>query len=523
MLRRMIAVLNGPATPSIGGYAKGEFWRRRLWLWALAYLGILIGVGALIVLFGASALMGLAAPLAILSLLIVWAFPDSDHPPLNWVSGLLFGFLVALLFWPDYLAFDFPGLPWVTALRLLGVPLAFAFLVSISVSSNFRQALRKRLVVAPVVHFLIIAFVAIALVSILLSSNISLSINKFFVAILYWIITFYAAVWVFSQDGKAIRLAFVIWGFALLTSLTGLLEWQMKSLPWAGSIPSFLAIDDPVVQNILSGKARATTGIYRIQSKFTTPLGFAEFLAFSMPFVLYFAAYAKQWPVRLSAMGSIPFILLTIIRTDSRLGFVGFVMSLTLFLFLWAVRNWRQRRESILGPAITIAYPLALVVLVGATFVIGRLRNLVWGTGAQSFSTMAREEQLDMAIPMILSRPWGYGIGQAASTLGFRNPAGVLTIDTYYVAVALEFGVIGFIIFYSIFLVSLLYGLKYLLEAKGRSELILMPVMITISIFVVVKSVFSQVENHPLIFILLGALVAICYRIKTRLDGETGV
>ena len=520
MFRRMIAVLNGPATPSIGGYAKGEFWRRRLWLWALVYLSILVGVSALIVLYGSSILMGLSAPLVILALLIVWAFPDSDNPPVRWVNGLLFAFIVALLLWPDYLAFDLPGLPWLTALRLLGVPLALAFLISLSVSSGFRQALKERLSVTPFVHVLLIAFVLIAAVSILLSANIEGSLNKFFIAILYWIITFYAAVWVFSRDGAVMKLAYLIWAFALFTSMIGIREWQLKQVPWAGSIPSFLAIDDPVVQNILSGSSRAATGIYRIQSKFTTPLGFAEFLAFSMPFVLFFAAYGKHWAIRLAAMGSVPFILLTIIRTDSRLGFVGFVMSLFLSLIMWAIRTWRQRKESIFGPAITIAYPVMLTVFMAATFVVGRLRALVWGTGAQSFSSMAREEQVDMAIPMILSQPWGYGIGQGASALGFRNLAGVLTIDTYYVAVALEFGVLGFLIFYGMFLVSLIYGLKYYLETKDRSELLLMPVMIAISIFVVVKSVFSQVENHPLVFILLGVLVALCYRIKTRIDGE---
>lgn len=516
MLRRLLLAFNSPPTSSLGGYSRGEFWKRRLWIWGLLYLAALVGAAAMVVYMGSSALMGLAAPLGILVLLIVWAFPDSNNPPLRWVTGLLFGFIVALLLWPDYLAFDLPGLPWLTALRLFSVPLALAFLISVSVSSSFRQDMRDRLSVAPVTYSLLLVFITIAAFSVLLSSQPSASLNKILVAGLYWFLTFYAAVWVFSRDGAAMRLAYLIWFFAVFAALIGLQEWRLQAIPWAGSIPSFLAIDDPVVQNILSAKSRATTGIYRVQSKFTTPLGFAEYLAFSTPFVLYFLTFGKNWLIRFAALGTLPLLWISIFRTDSRLGFVGFFMSFLLFMILWALRRWRQRKDSIFGPAITIAYPVILSTFLVATFFVGRLRALVWGTKAQSFSSMAREEQVDMGLPMIFSQPWGRGIGRAAEELGYRNLAGGLTIDTYYLAIGLEFGVIGFLVYFGIFLTALLYGMKYLLDAKDGAETLLIPVMIALSIFVVVKSVFAQQENHPLVFIFLGVLFALCYRVRMQ-------
>lgn len=520
LLRRLLLAINAPPTNSLGGYSQGEFWRRRLWLWALLYLAVLLGAAALIVYMGSSALMGLAAPLGVLVLLIVWAFPDSNNPPLHWISGLLFGFVIALLFWPDYLAFDLPGLPWLTALRFFSVPLALALLISISVSADFRKDMRDRLSVAPVTHTLLLSFIAIAAVSVLLSSQPSASLNKLFVASLYWFLTFYAAVWVFSRDNAAMRLAYFIWFFAVFTSLIGLQEWRLQAIPWAGSIPSFLAIDDPVIQNILSAKSRAATGIYRVQSKFTTPLGFAEYLAFSTPFAIYFLMFGKNWLIRLAALGTLPLLCLSILRTDSRLGFVGFFMSFLLFMILWALRRWRQRKDSIFGPAIAVAYPIILCTFLVATFFVGRLRALIWGTKAQSFSSMAREEQVDMGLPMIWSQPWGRGIGRAAEELGYRNLEGGLTIDSYYLAIALEFGVIGFVVYFGIFLTALLYGMKYLLDAKDGAETLLIPVMIAISIFVVVKLVLAQQENHPLVFILLGALFALCYRTQTKKSAD---
>lgn len=522
MLYRLTQVLNVPSQPALGGYERGSFWKRRLWAWALVYIAILAGAASALVYYGPSALMGLAAPLALLVLLIVWTFPDSKNPPLQWVTRLLFAFVIALVFWPDYLALDLPGLPWLTALRLVAAPLALVFLVSLSVSSSFRAALADRLRIAPVAHGALLAFITIATLSVFFSADVTGSLNKLLVALLYWILTFYAAVWVFSQDGTVKKLALLIWGFAVLTALVGFYEWRLQAIPWAGSIPSFLSIDDPAVQNILSAKSRATTGIYRVQSKFTTPLGFAEYLAFATPFVLYFLVFGRNWAIRLAALGTLPLIWLSIMRTDSRLGFVGFFMSFLLFLIVWALRRWRQGKDSIFGPAITLAYPVILTTFLLSTLFVGRLRALVWGTKAQSFSSMAREEQVDMGMPMIWSQPWGHGIGRGAAELGYRNLAGGLTIDTYYLAIGLEFGVLGFVAFFGMFLAALLYATKYVFQTKGATELLLIPIMITLSIFVVVKSVFAQQENHPLIFILLGALFAICYRIQKRLHKEAG-
>ena len=509
------------SSPVLGGYQRSRFWGKYTPLLALLYIGVLILAALAVVYMGPGALMGMSIPLVALALLIIWALPDSKNPPLNWVNGLLFAFIVVLAIWPDYLAFDLPGLPWITAIRVIAVPLALAFLVSLSVSSVYRQSLSARLAVAPITHRLVLIFIGIAFFSLLVASNPVVSINKLVVAILYWFLPFYAAVWTFSRPNLALRLAYFLWFAVLVTVVIGLWEWRLKMIPWAGSVPSFLAIEDPVVQRILSGTARATTGIYRVQSKFTTPLGFAEFLAFSTPFVLYFAMYAKHWVFRVAAVATVPLILNAIFSTDSRLGFVGFVMSFLILLGLWSLRQWVRNRHSIFGPAITIAYPAILSVFLLATFFVGRLRNMVWGTGAQSYSSLAREEQVDMGLPIVFSQPWGHGIGNAASVLGYRNLEGTLTIDTYYLSVALEFGVIGFIIFFLIFLSALIYGVIYLVKAEEESDLLVMPIMATLSIFLVVKSVFSQQENHPLVFVLLGALFGICYRIKTRQLAET--
>ena len=501
-----------PAT--LGGYVAGEIWRRYWFIVAVVYLAALAGASAALAYAGPYALMPLATPVAVLLLLIVWVLPEGRRAPVAGIAPLFFGFLIALIVWPDYLAVDIAGLPWITALRLFAVPLVITFLACLSVSPTFRQSLHDVLRVAPATWRFVAMFAVIATVTVLFSADPGGSANKLSVAILNWILIFFVAAYVCSQPGTLSKLAGLAWFGAVIVCLIGLREWQLQAIPWAGSIPSFLTVDDPVLETILSAKTRAFVGEYRLKSKFTTPLGFAEYLAMATPFVLYFVLFARNVFVRGAAFMTLPLIFLSLVRTDSRLGFVGFFMSFLLMLGAWGILRWARHKDSIFGPAITLAFPAVAGVFLLATFFVGRLRIMVWGSGAHRASSMAREDQVAQGMPLIWSQPWGRGIGRGAAELGFRNPAGSLTIDSYYLSAALEFGVLGFLAFFGIFLSSLAYGLKGLTKGPDGERLILIPVLSSIAIFVVVKSVFSQQEHHPLAFMLAGATVGCYYQIR---------
>lgn len=505
-----------PRPPVLPSYTGIPFWQHHRILFGLIYAALVAVYGVVIGISGRFYLMQLALPLIVLLGLVVWALPDSKRPPTRWIAILLFAFLVALLAWPDYLAFALPGLPWITAIRLTAAPLALIFLICLSISHAFRAELQAVLSATPLTWKMLAGFVLIAGLSIGFSSNISLSINKFVVAQLYWTLIFFCAAWVFIKPGRTMLLAYLLWGFAIYVCAIGILEWRMQALPWAGRIPSFLVIEDPAVQRILSFRARAATGIYRIQSKFTTPLGLAEFLSLATPLILYFLLYSRSMIIKFLALISLPLILYTIILTDSRLGFVGFCMSFLLFLLAWAVMRWARVKGSIFGPAVTLAYPAVFIAFITSTFFVGRIRALVWGTGAQSFSTDAREEQIAAGIPMILSRPWGYGIGRGAEQLGFTNLEGALTIDTYYLLVGLEFGVLGFLLYFGMFIAQMWYAAVALPKIRTMEHLLIVPLTITLMNFVIIKSIFSQQENHPLAFALLGVITALLFRIRNE-------
>lgn len=449
---------------------------------------------------------------ATLALFCIWMLPESASPPTVVLERLSVAYLFALLCWPDYLAFSVSGLPWVTAIRLVGIPLAVVFLICLSTSKGFRQELLKYMKSSRYIAICILLFSFIATISVIFSSDIGASLSKLFLALVNWTLVFFCSVFYFRKPGRLISFAYVLWAVAIFLSLIAFQEWRHSVVPWAGHIPSFLKIEDETVQRILVGSARAATGIYRVQSKFTTPLSFAEFIALVCPFVTYMVIASRNIYVKFLAILTVPIFFLAILGTDSRLGVIGFFSSLLLTSLAWGVLRWTRNRDSLFGPAVVIAFPASLMLFLAASAFVRPLRALMWGSGAEQFSDASRQAQVDAGLSIILKSPWGHGIGRGAATLGFTNLAGVLTIDSYYLSVALEFGVIGFFAYYGAFICGVYYSAKTAIAQKNFEFGMAVPLCISLINFLIIKSVLSQQETHPLAFIILGATVALVYR-----------
>lgn len=460
-------------------------------------------------------LIQMLIPLVTLLIFIIWSLPETGSAPLRLIEQLFWVFLIALICWPDYLALALPGLPWITAVRLVIVPLSITFLVGLSQSRDFRGELGSVINSIPPVWKMISIFAIISLFSTAFSSSPASTLSKFVVAMLYWIMIFFVACYVFSLPSRLNKLAFFLWIGAIFVCGIGLQEARHSVVPWVGHIPGFLKIENPAVERILAGTARAATGIYRVQSKFTTSLGLAEYLVFVTPFILHISFTSKQLSIRLCCLLTLPLVVWTIVKTDSRLGMVGLFSSVLLYILYWGVRRWHGYKDSLFGPATVFAFPgLVLGFLLSSLF-IGRVRALIWGSGAQSFSTESRKQQVASGLPKIWSHPWGHGFGQGAETLGFTNGADILTIDSYYLAVALEIGIAGFIAYFGIFIWSIFTGSKLVIKVKDDETSFIGPCLITLINYTIIKSIFAQLENQPLVFIVLGATVATVYRLRS--------
>ena len=169
------------------------------------------------------------------------------------------------------------------------------------------------------------------------------------------------------------------------------------------------------------------------------------------------------------------------------------------------------------------AYPAFFVAFITASFFVGRIRRMVWGSGETQASDEARKEQLRLGIPKVFSHPWGYGTARGADELGVTpGPLGIVTIDNYFLLVALDWGILGFIVYYGMIVMAVWAAGRQLAtdRLRSREQAWLIPATIALVEFFVIKTIFSQTHNHKIEFMLLGMVCALLYRIKFGVPGE---
>ena len=453
-----------------------------------------------------------AAPIISLVLLVIWALPDVNWAPTGLLRSLFYATFVSLIVWTDYLAISLPGLPWITLLRLTSFPLLLTLLVCISVSAEFRATILRNFSVIPAIPILLGIFVAIQFISIAFSKDVSTSVQKFIVAQTTWTAVFCVSTYIFLRPGEIRRWACILWIMAIFVSLISIWEAKLGHLPWAGHIPSFLKIDDESVESILSPKMRYGTTFYRAQSTFTTPLGLAEYLALALPFVLHFSGKQFVQKVRIAAICSVPLLFYSCYLTNAKLGSIGCLIGVVLYTFGAAYQSWQLKRDSLLAASTMYGYPIGLTFLIGALLASHRFQVLIFGNdGSHAASTDSRIGQYTRGLQKFLEWPFGYGIGMGAAIINPGVPRARVSIDTYYLSVLLEYGVAGFIVYYGMFLIAIWEGARRILSkhAADPDRAFLWPISVSLVVFLVIKSVFSQQDNHPVVFMMLGALMAL--------------
>ena len=464
-------------------------------------------------------------PFAVMGVILVWALPETDAAPEQALTALFFAFVASLGLWPNYLALVLPGLPWITVARLTGFPLVVVFVICLSVSQRFRSQFASNLRGDPVIWRLVLVFSAIQFVSIVFSKDKGSSVDRFLTAQISWTLVMFIAVFVMSKPRLVTQWVRLTWLTLIPIGLSGVWENHLHHVPWLGHIPSFLKIEDPHILGILYGTTRAGSGIYRVQSTFTTSITLSEYIALILPFIFYYLFTSSKILIKAAAAVTAVFMSYIIYLSNSRSGMVGLIISIMLSVLYWGAIKWRRDRGSLIGPAIVISYPITGAAVLAATFVIGRLHRLVWGGGAYTNSTLARHEQMHLGIPKIISHPWGYGIGQGAQTLGFTLQNGFLTIDNYYLDIALEYGVVGFIVFYGLLAYTIYKGgwFAYFDDQKDPEISFLAPASIALLSFLIIKSVFSQQDNNPIAFMLIGMVLALITRARAGQGADAAV
>jgi hypothetical protein len=281
------------------------------------------------------------------------------------------------------------------------------------------------------------------------------------------------------------------------------------------NIPKFLLPPDPSIANILTPVFRAGTNFFRVRATFSTPLEEAEYLSLLTPFLLYFGFSAKSLFLRIVSLIWIPVIFITIRLTDCRLGVAGMLVSVLLYGVLWSIVRWRAHSKDLLAAATVYLYPLLFVAGIGVVFASHRLHAMIFGGGAQAGSSAARESQLSMAIRAFEKAPWGHGAGQSGPAMGYP-PGAFIAVDNHFITLLLDYGALGVVAWYGIFIVAIFQATRHSMSAKyaGRLEArLLAPLAVELSAFLLIKWVHGGDYTHPIEFMILGMVSALIYNL----------
>ena len=479
---------------------------------AAALIGVAVFYGLMVAVLPPQLLIIPTIPILIMAALILWMLPDTNHVydrSMDWLVCLYVG---ANVLWPSYIAANLPGLPWVTPTRIAVFALLSVVLFNLATSQTLRDRISASMDGVPILRRLFWGFWLLTTISLLLSADPFFSINKYANNQIFWTMMFAVTAFLATRDGFAMRMSRIIVWSTIVIAMLGIYEFYIQRVFWLDHLPSFLKVDPEYLERIMASQARAGTDVYRTKATFATSLSFAEYLAMVFPLVIHFMARARSFPKFVLLLAGVFGTMTAMYLTNARSAMVGLLMTLVLYVLFAAWRGRLRSPNSVGATATVAAYPVSVAILAALVVFWPRLHVMVLGGGAHQASSDARGVQWDIGLSKLASNPIGHGVGRAAEVLGYTNGEGTLTIDTYYLSLLLEYGILGLIVFVLMFGLPGWFGFKAWNAAETEEEQLVGPIAIGLANFVVIKSVLSSEINMPIAFVMLGTVVGMVWK-----------
>ncbi len=490
-------------------------WRRFRFISFWALLAIILGVlvGALTAFLMPNLIMVPVAVIAIIYIFCLWAMPDFYNPPLSSLGNFFFLYIYFTILWPEYIAFQLPGL-WLSPPHLAQYIFVVLALYCSFSSDQFRNCIRDVFRSHKVIKNFTLTYFILLVISIPISLQPTASFSLLIKYIMSWMLPMIFSMYYFRNTMKIEKIFLYLIYAAIITSLIGILEFRKQHILWMNWLPAKMFADPVLMYKIFSVKMR--DGIYRAQSTFSVSLTFAEYLGLIMPVILYFIIDGANKFMRTISVCAYFIVSVGIYVTGSRLGIIAFIGTHGLYLLLWSLRRVRQKRDYLVNSAVLTIYPLVTLIFFIALAASPRLQSSILGGHGQSqFSNEGRAAQWRMSRDKILHRPiGGYGLGQSGNALGFRNPDGTLTVDSYFLTLLMDLGIPGLIAYVGIFMLTIFEAIKVYVYDKSQQARLAAPLAVCLAVFLVIKSVLSQTDNHPVVFMMLGMTLALVTVLK---------
>lgn len=440
-----------------------------------------------------------AAFLAPVAIAIIAVAPAARAAPKKLVFALMLLAAALLPLWPSYIFFKVGSLPALTPPRILICAVSALWAYDMTFSPWRRAQFLLAVKRSRVVTGLFFALFALGFLSLPFSEGRSIAIPEFARQSFIWLVP-YCAVLTYcrrQREFAAVMKAFTIG--AIPTALIAAAEFASHRL-LANILSPFIADDAEWLRSVQEIKIR--DGAFRAQSTHTHPLSLGEHLAFAAPFAVAFLLNARCFSSRALWGAAFMTFAMAAIATNSRGAVIILVLSIVAMTALLVFRAIKRASASRWRPLAGLACAIGIVASPVAAV---SAYDAVIGKGGVSAanSTQSRIDQLEMAWPKIMKRPvGGYGSGRSARVLGYWGR--MLTLDNYYLSLALDLGLPGALTFLAMMIAWGLAALKRSAIAHPHLGVIYLACFASAFSIAISRSIISQTGNLSIIFMMMA-------------------
>jgi hypothetical protein len=479
-----------------------------VWSATAILLGMIVGLAAVIL-----PPTGAFGIVAMVALVFLWVMPDLPAIPDRIVRRLFFVVLVVDLCLPNYYAIDLPGLPWVSARRIVTFPLILLFAIAYAGSSETRKTIATVLRGSRFVTVCVFGYLGMTIISIFTSIHPSGSLSQVTDLFLESYVPFLAILYVVRKEEDVYTLIRTLCWCAVVISLAGAADFKLQSHVYLDLLPKSLvnelAAANPFFVDMLRPMFR--NGMYRANSVFNVSLSFGEFEAIIAPLALYLVIYSDSLRDRL--LGSALAVLCPagIFFSGSRGAYLAYGIATSAFVVGWVIRN-RRLRPHHLGVAIAgLMGAMAFAFVIALVMFSKRAHNIVFGGGMEAYSDEARLIQWRLAWPHILANPvTGHGYATAGDVIGNflgANAGGIASVDSWLVSSLVETGVPGFVFFFGMAIFGAWRGMRLFLFEASKEAAAAGALASSLMAFVAQRFVLSQRESFTTIFVIIACII----------------
>lgn len=462
-------------------------------------------------------------PVLVMIAIVLWMMPDIGAVRVERIQSLLLWFIGLNIVWPNYVAFDLPGLPWITPTRLVVFALLAVVVFGVATSAELRAKIADSHRSVPILHKLFWGFWLLTTISIVFSRQPVASINKYANNQIFWTMMFLLATYLATREDYVTKMSRILVATLFFVAMLGIYEYYIQRVFWIDKLPGFLRVDPEFIERVAKAQSRAGTDVYRVRGTLATSLYFAEYLAMVFPLALHLTVMSKSFRKFVLLALGVAGTMVVMYLTNARSAMVGMLLTFTIYPFFYAWRRREQKPNSVGAMTTLMSYPFAVVAVAMLVIFWHRAHVLILGGGQHAASSEARDVQWAMGMPKVITHPFGHGVSQSATVLGYANGAGELTIDTYYLSALLDYGFIALPVFILLFALPGWYGFRSYSIARTRESQLVAPLAIGLINFTVIKSVLSSEGNFPLAFIMLGCVIGLIWRQKQAAAQPAGL